>query len=216
MKRREALKGLGGSLGLLFLTPTAFGLLQSCTEETANWIPSFFSKDQALFFNKITDIILPKTEDSPSATEINAPQFIDKFASEVLEVKEQNVLKKGFSNFGNLVLKAAKTDTLDDLKPEDIEPVLGQILKKTKEDNDALMKSFHEAMDNETTIPEDTTNYVALYALRGLCIYAYRNSEMVGKDHMVYRPVPGKQEGCIDINATNGKAYALPVSKFTI
>ncbi len=214
MKRREAIKGLGGSLGILVLTPTAFSLLQSCKEK-ANWTPSFFSVEQALFLNRIVDIILPKTADSPSATEVNVPQFIDKFAGEVLEIEEQEVLKKGFSNFGTLVLKVAKTEVLDDLKPRDIEPVLGQILRKTKEENEAIMKSFNEAMENETPISKEMTNSVALTAIRSLCILAYRNSEVVGEEIMAYYPVPTKQEGCIDINETNGKAYSLPLRKFT-
>ncbi|MEO1029789.1 MAG: gluconate 2-dehydrogenase subunit 3 family protein [Bacteroidota bacterium] len=214
MKRREAIKGLGGSLGILFLTPTVFVLLESCAEEKVNWVPSFFSEEQALFLNRIADVILPKTEDSPSATEVNVPQFIDKFASEVLELKEQDVLKKGVSNFGNLVMKAANTEVLDDLKPKDIEPVFGRILKKTKEENETIMKSFNEAIENETPLSEETTTYVALHAIRRLCIFAYRNSEVVGEDIMAYKPVPTKQEGCIDIDETNGKAYALPLRKF--
>ncbi|MEO0341208.1 MAG: gluconate 2-dehydrogenase subunit 3 family protein, partial [Bacteroidota bacterium] len=155
MKRRDAIKGLGGSLGVLFLTPTVFGLLESCAKEKANWIPTFFSDEQALFLNRVVDIILPKTADSPGAVEVNAPQFVDKFASEVLKVEDQDILKKGFSNFGNLVLKAAKTESLKDLEYKDIEPVFGQILKKTKEQNKAMLKSFNEAIEHETPVSEE-------------------------------------------------------------
>ncbi len=216
MKRRDVIKGLGLSLGGLIVAPSALSLLQSCANEKADWVPSFFTEEQALFLNRVTDIILPKTKDSPSATEVNTPQFIDKFANEVLKVEEQDLLKKGFTNFGNLVLKSANTEALNDLKPDHIEPVFAKMLEKTKEEHKAIMENYVEAMENEIQMSEDMTNYVALHAVRGLCIFAYRNSEFVSEEIMAYSPVPGKQKGCIDIGETNGKAYSLPLGKFTI
>jgi hypothetical protein len=210
MKRREAIKGLGLSFGALLLTPSAMSLLQSCANDTGPiWEPVFFNKNQVQFLNKLTDIILPKTSDTPSATEVNVPQFIDKFISEAIEVEEQQVLKQGFSNICNALLKTNKKEELDDLKPEEIEPLLAEILKKSKVEEEMLWERYGEAIENETAVSEEIANYVALSNVRGLCIFAYKNSEFIGEEVLVYRPVPGKQEGCIDLSETGGKAYSL-------
>ncbi|WP_400076651.1 gluconate 2-dehydrogenase subunit 3 family protein [Winogradskyella sp. R77965] len=209
MKRREVIKGLGLSLGALLVAPSAMSLLQSCTSDKPTWVPTLFSVDQARLLDKLADIILPKSEDSPSATEVNVPEFIDKYVAEVYEVEERDLFMKGYSNFGNIIMKNANAEVLADVESADIEPVLGSILKKSKEEDEAIMEAFYEAFDNEATIPEDTLNYVAMNRVRDLCIFAYTNSEKVGEEIMAYTPVPGKQEGCIDVSDTSGKAYSL-------
>ena len=209
MKRREVIKGLGLSLGALLVAPSAMSLLQSCASDKPKWVSTIFSADQASLLDKLSDIILPKTEDSPSATEVNVPQFIDRYVEEIYEAEERDLFIKGFSNFGNIVMKNAETETLKNLEVTDIEPALGAILKKTKEENEAIMETFYEAFEAETDIPEDVLNYVAMNRVRDLCIFAYINSQKVGEEVMAYAPVPGKQEGCIDVSETNGKAYSL-------
>ncbi|WP_299119951.1 gluconate 2-dehydrogenase subunit 3 family protein [uncultured Winogradskyella sp.] len=209
MKRREVIKGLGLSLGALLVAPSAMSLLQSCTSDKPTWVPGLFSEDQARLLDKLADIILPKSEDSPSATEVNVPEFIDKYVAEVFEVEERDLFVKGYSNFGNIVMKNVNAEVLADIESTDIEPALGSILRKSKEEDEAIMKTFYEAIDNEAEIPEDVLNYVTMNGVRDLCIFAYTNSEKVGEEVMAYVPVPGKQEGCIDISETDGKAYSL-------
>jgi len=209
MKRREVIKGLGLSLGALLVAPSAMSLLQSCTSDKPTWVPTLLSTDQASLLDKLSDIILPKTENAPSATEVNVPEFIDRYVGEVFEAEERDLFMKGFSNFGKILMKNANTETLVDVEPTQIEPALGLILKKTKEEDEAIMETFYKAFDAETDIPEDAINYVALSKVRDLCVFAYTNSEKVGEEVMFYSPVPGKQEGCIDLSETGGKAYSL-------
>ncbi|WP_411893444.1 gluconate 2-dehydrogenase subunit 3 family protein [Winogradskyella sp. A2] len=210
MKRRDAIKGLGLSFGALLVGSSALSLLQSCSKETGPiWEPVYFNKNQTQLLNKITDIILPKTVDSPSATEVNVPQFIDKFIKEAYEVEAQDVFKQGFTNLCNVLMKNTELEDLSDVKPEDIETVLAQTLKISKEEEKVFWESFEEAIENEKPISDVMATYVALNDIRGLCIFAYTNSETVGKEILVYKPVPGKQEGCIDLSETDGKAYSL-------
>lgn len=209
MKRREVIKGLGLSLGALLVAPSAMSLLQSCTSDKPTWVPTVFTTDQASLLDKLSDIILPKTADSPSATEVNVPEFIDKFIAEVYEEEERDIFMRGFANFGNLIKKNADSETLIDVEAKDIEPTLGAVLKKTKDEDEVLMQNFYKAIDAETNIPSDALNYVTMNRVRDLCIFAYTNSEKVGEEIMNYQPVPGKQEGCIDLSSTDGKAYSL-------
>ena len=212
MKRREMLRGLGLSLGALAITPSIASLLQSCaSEEKISWTAQFFKQEQLPLLNKIVNIILPKTEDLPSATEVNVPQFIDKFAAEVLEPEVQELFKKGFLNFSNLFsYRGDEPVNFNNIETEAIEAEISKLLKKTKAEHEAIMKTFGEAMQNETEIPEDALNYVTIDGLRGLSIFAYKSSEYIAEEVLTYLPVPGKQEGCVDVEeATGGKAYAL-------
>ena len=52
MKRIEALKNLGLSLGTITITPTVLGLLQSCQEDLG-WNPVFFNKKHIKIKEKI-------------------------------------------------------------------------------------------------------------------------------------------------------------------
>ena len=81
MKRREALKNLGLATGFVVASPSIISLLQSCTAEAKTWTPVFLSVEEGVVLANLVDIILPKT-DIPSATEVNVPQFIDKYIHE--------------------------------------------------------------------------------------------------------------------------------------
>ncbi|MCA0132500.1 gluconate 2-dehydrogenase subunit 3 family protein [Winogradskyella alexanderae] len=210
MKRREAIKGLGLSFGALLVGPGALSLLQSCAQETGPiWEPTFFAKNQVQFLNKVTDIILPKTPDSPGATEVNVPQFIDKFIKQVYEGEEQQIMSQGINYLTSILLNKNDIEDLDSLDPKDIEPILAKVLKKSKEEDEEIWKAYNEAMENESQIDDDMANYIALSNIRSLSIFAYKNSEFVGEEILAYTPVPGKQEGCIDLSETGGKAYSL-------
>ena len=210
MKRREAIKGLGLSFGALLVGPSALSILQSCSSEYGPiWEPVFFEKDQVQLINKITDIILPKTSDSPGATEVNVPQFIDKFINEVFEAEDKDTMIKGMANISTKLLAKKETINLNDVGSEDIEPLLAEILKKSKEEEEEIWKTYNLAKETESSISDEIANYVTLNNIRGLSIYAYKNSELVGEEILAYRPVPGKQEGCIDVSETDGQAYSL-------
>ena len=215
MKRRDMLKSLGFSIGAIALTPGIGALLQSCTEEKAVWTPDFFSIEEGDLVTKIVDVILPKTTDLPSASEVNVPQFIDRFANEVIDPKQHPLFKKGLQNLTTLMLKSAGKENSVDLNEADVEKELSRILKKTKEEHDETMTTFYEYVADAETNPnanvdDEVLNYVCLENMRGLVIWGYKSSEKIAKEVLKYVPVPGEQRGCVDIQeASGGRAYAL-------
>ncbi len=94
MDRRKALLNMGKSLGYTVAAPTFLSFIQSCSkgEESVVWTPTFLSKDQGATLTYLVDALLPKT-DTPSASEMNVHVFIDKFAAEVMDDKQQKLLK---------------------------------------------------------------------------------------------------------------------------
>ncbi len=65
MNRRDAIKGLGLSLGYVVATPTVVSMLQGCKTDANQWTPIFFTVDEGTVIRTLIDIMLPKTEQHP-------------------------------------------------------------------------------------------------------------------------------------------------------
>lgn len=215
MHRREAIKNIGLTLGFVVATPTIMSLLNSCTQEP-EWMPSSFTKGEGELFAKTLEIILPKT-DTPGARELNLPQFIDKFINEVMPVEQVDLYKKGFDVFKSKVLAVAalEEEKLYKAKEEDIEPIIASTLKKTKEEEIDLFKvisSYQGAIMNEepAMLDDEPALFAFMNDTRSLAIWAFKTNEYIGEEVMAYISIPGKQQGCVDLEATTGgKAWSL-------
>lgn len=193
MNRREAIKGLGLSVGLVVATPTVISLLQSCKNDPKiEWIPEFFSKDEGVAIKRLIGLILPKTDTLPGANEVNVPQFIDKFVSMAVDKEEQNSYKRGLG----AITKALENNPTS-ASEEDYNKLLTKYLKATPEQ----VESFKE---------DEKVVYDALMKLRGMAIWGYKNSRKVGTEVLAYDPIPGTYNGCVSLQeATGGKLWSL-------
>ncbi|REE83382.1 gluconate 2-dehydrogenase subunit 3-like protein [Lutibacter oceani] len=192
MKRRDALKKIGLGTGFVVATPSLISLLQSCTSDAATWTPTFFTDEQGIVITALVDIILPKT-DTPSASEVNVPQFMDKYADEVLDIEEQNRMKTAF---GTLVAH--------------IKTTYNKNLSKVNEDNYKDLLD-NQMLFNEPATPNDQPMTISdlLNSIKWSAINAYKISETVGETVLAYDPVPGAYY-CGDLQElTGGKAYSL-------
>ncbi len=215
MDRRHALRNIGLSMGAVVVTPTIMSLLQSCQNESApEWFPEFFTQEEGVVLRKVVDIILPKT-DTPSGSEVNTHKFIDVFINEVMEPEQQTMMKTAIGVFTQKALSVSGKNEIEKLNEEDLEAVVRNALKINKEQEEALQKRYEAyveavAMGKETKVDDDAITYIFLDSIRGLSVWGYKNSEVIGKEVLAYDPVPGRQEGCVDVNeATGGKAWAL-------
>ena len=198
MKRRDVLKNLGLATGFFVATPTIVSLLQSCTSDVKTWIPEFLSPDQGVILTNLADIILPKT-DLPSATELNVPQFIDKYFNEVLDDESQLQVKTAFSNIVS-ILKPNVEDSIDKVTQEDYKALL---------DNHMLVKD--EIDEERETNPEslEMTKSEFLNNLKWMTINGYVTTEQIGETVLKYDPVPGAYY-CGDLQElTGGKSWSL-------
>ncbi|MGB3145119.1 MAG: gluconate 2-dehydrogenase subunit 3 family protein, partial [Maribacter sp.] len=196
-------------------TPTLLGIVQSCKSEPAiTWTPEFLTNDQGAVLTKLVDIILPKT-DTPSASEVQADIFIDKFAKDVMETEQQEFFKMSMGKFMDKALADSGSETIADLTAEDLEPVLSSALKYSKEDQTKMFESittYNEALANgETpTLDDETSRFAFANNLRGMTIWGYKASEYIGEEVLAYLPVPGEYVACEDVNElTQGKAWSL-------
>jgi len=194
MNRRDALKGLGLSLGYVVATPTILSMLQSCKTEAASWTPTFLSVEQGYVLRNLVDLILPKTEATPGALDVNVPEFIDMYISKTSSEEGKAKYKS------NLDVVLEELGMLDEnppsLKTEDFDNILSKYLRSKP----TQQKAF---TDKENIVLK------TLEGLRGRAVWAYKTSEKIGEEVLAYDPVPGGQKGCIPLSETNGKAWSL-------
>ena len=141
--------------------------------------------------------------------------FIDRLTDQVTEKGKQDFMKMSMDKFIAKALKDSGKEKAADLEPKDLEPVLAETLKMTKEDqiqNLKVIDVYTESMANGK--PVDITDEVSRFGfannLRGLTIWGYKTSEYVGETVLAYLPVPGEYIACGDLNElTGGKAWSL-------
>jgi len=195
MDRRRALKRMGLSLGYMVATPTVLSILQSCQKDPdILWTPKFFTEDEAIVIENLTDLILPVTKSSPGAIDVDVPQFLDIYFEEVESEIKQNYFKKGIQyivkELGNNVSRISKND-YDNLLIKYLRASKGEIeeIKNSKKDNHI---------------------FGTLRRLRDYSIWAFLTSEKIGEEVLAYDPIPGKQIGCMTVKeATGGKKWSL-------
>ncbi len=197
MKRRDALKGLGLSLGYVIATPSIISLLQSCQTDANQWKPIFFTVDEGTVLRNLVDLMLPKTEATPGALEVNVPEFLDLFASKVYSEEQQNLFKNAVQEIINELLGSKRK--VSKITTDDYDTLLTKYLKADEDTQDSFKNS-----EKEKTVFEGLIN------LRNTSVWAYKTSELIGETVLAYAPIPGKQQGCISLEeATNGKAWSL-------
>jgi len=199
MKRRDALKNIGLAAGFAAITPSIFSMLQSCTSNTETWVPNYLTSDEKTIVTKLADIMIPKTATTPSASEVNVPQFIDNYILEVLETKDQEMTRAAFNKIITL-LKRDTESNIDDVTLEQYKSLLDEHMFLSKE-----VDPEREANPEALTM----TSSELLNQLKWMTIYGYKNSEEVGENILAYDPVPAAYY-CGDLQElTGGKSYSL-------
>jgi len=196
MKRRDVLKGLGLSLGYAVATPTIISLLQSCKTDVVSWTPKFLSMDEGIVLKNLIDLILPETFATPGALEVNVPEFLDVYFGKALDKESQKEYKDGILAITDALLDS-KDSSVSKLKTNDYDKILAKYLRASKEDKENFSK-------------KDKLIFEVLVELRDTSVWAYRTSQKIGEEVLVYDPIPGAQLGCISVKeATGGKRWSL-------
>ena len=209
MKRRSALINITKGFGIVTLSPSITGVLQSCSNETNEYIPNFFDKNDFNLISKIMEIYLPETNDSPGASTLNLSSFVDIFFDKIATDEDRSFFLKSIGLFKNKLLAQKKGFELIKL----IENSL-RVPVKQQEDQDEEIDMYIDSISTKGEnyfIPSDKVMiYGFLSKLKDIALFGFFRNEVVAKKHMSYSPVPGQQKGCLDLNeATKGKVWAI-------
>ena len=197
MKRRDVIRGMGLSVGYAMASPALLSLLQSCTTDTAKWTPVYLSADEGTVLFNLVDLILPRTEKTPGALEVNVPEFIDLHYGKVLDEEDQLEFKNGWRAMMSELQIPKEKSSVTDIGAAEYDKLLAKYLRMNKAEQE-LLKG------------EERLILKALVNLRSISLRAYLTSEKIGKEVMAYDPIPGVQLGCVSLEeATGGKKWSF-------
>ena len=214
MNRRIALKKIGISLGTITVTPTVISMFQSCQTQI-DWSPSFFSNEQFEFISEMLDIILPKTSGLPGAKDLNVSRFIDTYANLSMDIKTKSIITTSLDVLIKNTLDKFSKSKVNKLNSENIESQLKKFLladeNKTNEWSNLSNSYWRKLSKNETAIkPEEALSYISIVSIREWGMMGFRYSEFIGEKVLPYRPIPGEQKGCVDLeSATEGLVWSI-------
>ena len=110
----------------------------------------------------------------------------------------------------NDTLNSALKNKIGELKINDYENQLKKFLLAKNSINKKWNKSAKKYWSkipkdlNFLDAPQEALAYSSLITLRQWTAKGYRFNEYVGKNVLDYRPVPGEQKGCVDLEETTG------------
>lgn len=213
MKRRQALKNIGLGAGLFVIGPSTLSLLQSCKSEPEyDWQPVFLTASHGYALKKVLNVILP-TSDTPGASDLNIPQFIDAYMDQVEDLERREKFQESADAFAR-AFKEEFDKEQEEGKDEDFENLIKKYLKATPAQKEKFVRRNTETQDAirdpEYVMNNDEGAYAYLTSVRNMGIWAWKNSEEVGENVMWYDPIPGQYIPCGPVDELGqGKAMSL-------
>jgi hypothetical protein len=193
MNRREYIKNTAAALGLTLTGISMSEMLVSCQSQAKlDWKPAFFTNNQAALIAEIAETILPKTK-TPGAKEMAVPQFIDKMVKETMDEASQNSLVEGLESFEDEVKSKYDSDFIS-LKAEEKKEFLEKL---DKEKPRSGLSMWGIALEKDAPKP------TFFKIIKGLTLFGFYTSEEIGRNVLVYDPVPGEYIGCMPLKGQN-------------
>lgn len=185
MKRRDALKHTGLLIGGAFISSSL--VWQGCKKAggVSNYTPQLLSETQMKTITAMVDMILPKGSDSPSASEVGVPAYIDQ-------------MMFGFGTPEDNGKALAALDSFEEMCRTDH----GKSYDKLSEE---------EKTSVLTNLAKDTSSDFSLFnKIRSMAVSGYFTSEEVGEKVLNYKPIPSEQAGCVDLSEIpNGRLWSF-------
>ncbi len=170
MKRRDLLRAFGAASALALLPHEA---VAAWTRAATGIRPSIGLTDEQLaLIGAVGDTILPRT-DTPSATDVGVPAFVDVIVSENFTDTDRDAFVAGLAAIDAQV-KAASGSSFVDLAPDA---------------RGAQITSIESAPARRV---EPSRTY---WRLKGLIVHGYFTSEPVMKDVLKFEIMPGAFDG---------------------
>jgi hypothetical protein len=176
MQRRDILKTLGAAAALAVLPET---------EALAAWarlgsslrFAGTLSDSQLALIGAIGDTILPRT-DSPSATDVKVPAFVDVIVSENYTDNQRMAFTSALDPLA-AALRGADGTTFVAMDAEHRAVALGAVERASRREQP----------------------YSTYWRLKGLVIHGYFTSEPVAKQVLHYQMMPGRFDGAAKVRA---------------
>jgi len=180
MKRREAIGKTACMMPTIWAIPGIITFLQSCVQDK----PAFehllvLNNTEFQLVSMLADTILPTTE-SPSASEVKVPEFIDLLLQDVFDQPTRNSFLTGLKKFD-----------------EDCMQTQGHSFVKLA--SEAQTKYLKDVDDQVMSVTYDQAAPF-YFTFKQLVIKIYYSTEQGVKANLNYQPVPGPFQADVDLN----------------
>jgi len=185
MDRRTAIKQAALITGYAISASAVGAVWQSCQRDansaTEAWSPSFFTDEQGKAITEISDTILPAT-DTPGASDVGVPQFIDQYAHICLTQEEQGEFREGLEQL------------LADCRSEHGKAFVDCNQEQRLAFLNAADKYARSITSLNPVLKEE--DHPFFLRLKGLVLMGYFTSEKIGKEVTTFLPIPGTYKPC--------------------
>lgn len=197
MKRREALKSIALSTGVVLSSGTFIGILRAAEKSiNAGWQPVFLNAEESVAVSRIADVIIPAS-DSPGALDVGVPQFIDLLLKDVFTGADSDKFRKGLQVFLGR-FEQGNGSAFHESPEQSQRAFVEQGYGSAAADQEQVL-----GLIENSEPPEDRNDEYYLWSFlvtqRELTIKAYFTSEKVGEQVLSYDPIPGRYDPCIPV-----------------
>lgn len=189
MDRREALSLVSTIVGGTVIGASAY--LSGCEPKRRKSLFGILDNIQVETLEEIAEVILPKTNKSPGAKNVEIGNFMNSFVTDCYNQEEQKVLTDGILQL-NTISSDKFGDRFAKLKQEEKIEFIENLEEESKDYNKLLQ-------------PDQLPHYYTM--VKQMTILGYKSSELVGTTVLNHVPVPGRYEGCIPYVA--GEKYSF-------
>ena len=209
MKRREAIKNLSLGIGYVVSAPAVLGILESCSggESAPSWETVFFNEEQRHLSGHLVDIILPST-DIPGGLDLNLPQFVDRMCADLLTESDKDWFQRGSQLFAADLQDSSGKD-VGRTGRKDVLEVFEKHFRVSQERKRAIQQ--RQSLGAEGLSQEEQDSYALyrfLFVVREFALLGYFSSEEIGKEVLVFDPIPGGFKPCIPVSEV-GNAWTI-------
>ena len=179
MNRREAISMVSLVVGGTVVGASAY--LSGCKPKRRKSIFGILDNMQVETLEEVAESILPKTEKSPGAKDVEIGKFMNTYVTDCYNSEEQKVLIDGL----------LQLDTMCDTTFGD---AFIDLEKKERTEIVALLED-EAAKFNKQLQQGQAPHFYSM--IKQLTLLGYVTSELVGTTVFRHVPIPGRYEGCI-------------------
>ena len=142
----------------------------------------FFTSQQRETIEALSELIIPTT-DTPGAITAGVPEFIELIVAEWYDTEDRERFMLGLTEVD-----------------ERTQALAGVVFSQSEADTQTKILSALEAEGRTRIMSEEDAPSSFFQQFRGLVLSGYYSSEIGLRQELLYQPIPGRFDGCVDVS----------------
>ena len=142
----------------------------------------FFTSQQRETIEALSELIIPTT-DTPGAITAGVPEFIELIVAEWYDTEDRERFMLGLTEVD-----------------ERTQALAGVVFSQSEADTQTEILSALETEGQARIMSEEDAPTPFFQQFRGLVLSGYYSSEIGLRQELLYQPIPGRFDGCVDVS----------------